>query len=233
MWDACVNVAAIFACVCVCVWRNFHRYVALWKSCVVGTLWMHNEALNEALACQKTHLTPTENLPIHPDSTHPCPGSSHSCLWPSPVQWPRTLPPSTALAPHTLMMAHPTPWSLSSDFPHTSTPIPGSNRTQSMAPPPVSDSTQHLTPPPVSGSTQPLVPPQVFDSSLPSLLPCLHRSTLTPLATPAMAPPTSRRDRRLCRLSTSRPRLSFSSCFSASSCCSSCTCRGQGQHLRT
>lgn len=159
-------------CVCVCVWRSLHRYVALWKSCVVGTLWMHNEALNEALACQKTHLTPTENLPAHPDSTHPCPGSSYSCLWPSPVQWPRTLPPSTALAPHTLMMSHPTPRSLSSDFPHTSTPIPGSNRAQP------------LVPPPVSSSIQPLVPPQVFDSSLPSLLPSPHHSTLTPRPPP-------------------------------------------------
>ena len=37
--------------------------------------------------------------------------------------------------------------------------------------------------------------------------------------------PTSRRDSLLCKLSTSRPKLSFSSCFSASSCCSSWTCR--------
>lgn len=45
--------------------------------------------------------------------------------------------------------------------------------------------------------------------------------------TPALLPigPTSRRDSLLCKLSTSRPRLSFSSCFSARSCCSSWTCR--------
>lgn len=42
---------------------------------------------------------------------------------------------------------------------------------------------------------------------------------------PFSTQPTSSRDRRLCKLSTSRPRLSFSSCFSASSCCSSCTWR--------
>lgn len=62
---------------------------------------------------------------------------------------------------------------------------------------------------------------------------CSRREALPPggpaprSPTPALLPagPTSSRDSLLCKLSTSRPRLSFSSCLSASSCCSSCTCR--------
>ena len=57
---------------------------------------------------------------------------------------------------------------------------------------------------------------------------CSRRNTPPPGGpTPAFLPigPTSRRDSLLCKLSTSRPKLSFSSCFSASSCCSSWTCR--------